>query len=398
MGEKMNSLESTLQEIEKKYPELARKLSEAKVPLKVMHKTSETGGVHYYWRLGTLGYGAGPPIEKHGGMQTYEDRTERRIFDVKSCETESGLVIALSTHLSRDQYYNNDSPRKIWPHRMDPNLVLQPKDRIMWREEYPDVEKVNRYELVLLSCDKKKGTVHIQNKPLEPIPPNYVYLRPAWEKKAGRRVKLSAVDESNVNAELINPRDGSIDHRYSVNIQTGNAEEKELNKLRVLIVEDQELPLTVLIDAIKSVSPQYFDTVSYDINKSYCGAMDRIERCPRLVSPYDLVLLDHRLPYKYQEDLEQRDFDEFSKSLDNIGYFLIKPIKRSNPETLVVGTSSTDIQSDPRRDGEWFRAHNGVFCRRTSDYYPKLNPDFTLSKTNKATEDLDKIFKEIVRK
>lgn len=204
---------------------------------------------------------------------------------------------------------------------------------------------------------------------------------------------------------------------------------------RLLIVEDQEDPLRLLVGVVKEVFPKYFPNFQteevpilfhdygvrqvqtqcfatlkdYDIARSVTSARDLFRE-----NKYGLILLDHRMPLEdiaepvypferiklireankramqinercgknsiwYQslsdENEPIQDYDlklrEYSDKLRDIGYSLIPEIRRTNPNTVIVGTSS---------------------MKREIGEFP--SPDFSLSKLN-AREDLEKILAKI---
>lgn len=138
--------------------------------------------------------------------------------------------------------------------------------------------------------------------------------------------------------------------------------------MKILIVEDQNGPLEALEFAVRKISPAYFSQFHYDTARCYEDAQRMIQ------NNYDIVLLDHVMPIKNAGDIEDADFDSFRKSLRPVGYSLINEIKRQNPRTVVIGTSSLSA-SELR-------------------YYP--TPDYMMSKMwNEAERDLDKILSEI---
>lgn len=104
--------------------------------------------------------------------------------------------------------------------------------------------------------------------------------------------------------------------------------------MKILIVEDQSGTLEVLESAVKKIVPKYFQDVNYDIARCY----DEAEQMIHL--GYEIVLLDHRMPRESAGNLEQRDFDAFRNTLQNIGYTIIDSIKKVNKETIIIGTSS----------------------------------------------------------
>jgi len=136
---------------------------------------------------------------------------------------------------------------------------------------------------------------------------------------------------------------------------------------RILIVEDQVGPLDALEKAVEKIGPEYFGKYECHTARWYTQAEDKINQ-----TSYDLVLLDHRMPYddpRSTEDDEDMG-DKFFSTLKNIGYELIDKIKEKDSRTIVVGTSSLS-----ERD-------TGSFT----------NPDYIMRKfCGAAEEDLEKI-------
>lgn len=105
--------------------------------------------------------------------------------------------------------------------------------------------------------------------------------------------------------------------------------------MKLLIVEDQKYALMALERAVKKVMLSRCSGLSYDVARCYQQAEELISTCN-----YDLVLLDHRMPYEHPGNLEEEDPARFSESLHDIGYGLLGKIKEKNPATIVIGTSS----------------------------------------------------------
>lgn len=105
--------------------------------------------------------------------------------------------------------------------------------------------------------------------------------------------------------------------------------------MKLLLVEDQRMPLKTLGWAVAKVCPKYFPEMSIDVARCYDDAKERIGR-----EQYAVVLLDHRMPRKDIGDLEETDPAGFSASLENIGYSLILYIKEQCPTAVIIGTSS----------------------------------------------------------
>lgn len=138
---------------------------------------------------------------------------------------------------------------------------------------------------------------------------------------------------------------------------------------KILIVEDTSGTLEALESAVKRVVPKHFSGMTYDVARCYNDASSLIEQ-----NIYGIVLLDHRMPYDDVGDLEHSNFDGFCDRLENIGYSLIPQIKRKQPTTVVIGTSSLPKSDLPRQ----------------------YQPDYTMSKMwGDAETDLDKILSEI---
>ena len=134
----------------------------------------------------------------------------------------------------------------------------------------------------------------------------------------------------------------------------------------MLIVEDQSEPLEALEFAVKTVFPAYSTEFHYDTARCYEDAQRMIP------NRYDIVLLDHRIPIRDVGNLEDTDFDSFTKSLRPVGYSLINEIKRQNPQTVVIGTSSISA----------------------SELKQHPTPDYVMSKMwNKSEIDLDNILR-----
>jgi CheY-like chemotaxis protein len=142
--------------------------------------------------------------------------------------------------------------------------------------------------------------------------------------------------------------------------------------MKILIVEDQKYPLEALEFAVGKVMPRHFEGFTkndYDVARCYSKAEEQVGK-----ANYDMILLDNRMPYEDQGDLEDKDFSRFSANLENTGYRLIPLIKSKNPKTTVIGTSSMS-------KGEL----RGLPA-----------PDFTMRKMwGEAEEDLETILKQL---
>ncbi len=142
--------------------------------------------------------------------------------------------------------------------------------------------------------------------------------------------------------------------------------------MKVLIVEDQSGPLWNLQRAVNEVVPRFysdFEKDGADVAQSYWGARNFLDG-----TPYNIILLDHRIPYDDLGDLEDRDFHEFCQRLENIGYSLIPRIRGRCGSTTIIGTSSLSAEE----------LHE----------FPK--PDFTVKKIDEnLPEQLSKILLEL---
>lgn len=148
------------------------------------------------------------------------------------------------------------------------------------------------------------------------------------------------------------------------------ANEKYQEKLRMLIVEDQEYPLMALEKAVKEVFPKHYPEAfsGYEIAKCYNEAEQAVTS-----GNYDFILLDHRLPLENPGNLENEDMNKFSASLKNIGYRLIPKIRANDRRTTIIGTSSMS---------------------RELQYEP--SPDYSMSKMfGQAEQDLERILNEL---
>src|SRR3989344_5148372 len=132
-------------------------------------------------------------------------------------------------------------------------------------------------------------------------------------------------------------------------------------KMKTLIIEDQQYPLEALEAAVQSVGIK-----TCDLARWYTQA----EQCVRQ-QQYDLVLLDHRMPYDDPGCTDTSDFGRFSQSLQEVGYSLIPLIRERSPAAIIVGTSSQKVRNSPQ-------------------------PDYTISKMyGEAEEDLLKILRAL---
>ncbi len=141
--------------------------------------------------------------------------------------------------------------------------------------------------------------------------------------------------------------------------------------MKILIVEDQNGPLETLEFAVRTVFSKYFSEFHYDTARCYEDAQRMIK------IGYDIVFLDHRMPRSDPGDLEDKDFDAFSRRLENIGYGLVSSIKQKNLSAIVIGTSSLSQEELGR----------------------SAAPDFTMSKMyGEAEQDLDRILQDLQKK
>ncbi len=124
--------------------------------------------------------------------------------------------------------------------------------------------------------------------------------------------------------------------------------ERKITLRKILVIEDQSGPLENLSLAIReavlgeSLENRFSDYPQreleereVDVARCYLEAERAIE-----TRGYDMVFLDHRLPYENQVELERKDFDAFCNTLDGRGYNLIPRIRERNPYTVIIGTSS----------------------------------------------------------
>jgi CheY-like chemotaxis protein len=101
---------------------------------------------------------------------------------------------------------------------------------------------------------------------------------------------------------------------------------------QILVIEDQDMTLEVIEAAVKCV---FGKETSYDVARSWNEAVALIEQ-----RAYNLVLIDHRIPYDHVAGLERKDIRAYSDTLEDMGYQLIPKIIERNPTVVVVGTSS----------------------------------------------------------
>jgi CheY-like chemotaxis protein len=105
-------------------------------------------------------------------------------------------------------------------------------------------------------------------------------------------------------------------------------------KLKVLVIEDQSGPLDAIKFAVKRDFSKKYD-VDLHVAQWYSDAEQKIKQ-----EKYDLIFLDHRMPYNKPPCSEDEDMDKFSASLQEIGYGLMQDIQTHNSNAVIVGTSS----------------------------------------------------------
>ncbi|MBI2631696.1 hypothetical protein HYW75_01715 [Candidatus Pacearchaeota archaeon] len=138
---------------------------------------------------------------------------------------------------------------------------------------------------------------------------------------------------------------------------------------KILIIEDQKGPLMALEYALNEIAQNYLPNLTQDVARCYNEGEAMIK-----TRGYDLVLLDNRMSYENQVELEKRDFRQFCSKLEDIGYNLIPFIRKTSPTTIVIGTSS--MSDDELRRFE--------------------RPDFIMRKSwGDAAVDLESILKQI---
>jgi len=57
---------------------------------------------------------------------------------------------------------------------------------------------------------------------------------------------------------------------------------------------------------------------------------------------YDIIFLDHRMPYDDPGYTDMDDYAAFSKILENIGYGLMPMLQEHQPQAIIIGTSSLE--------------------------------------------------------
>jgi len=107
--------------------------------------------------------------------------------------------------------------------------------------------------------------------------------------------------------------------------------------MKLLIVEDGTDALRVMKYGLKAALSKSHPDYECDIARGYHQVEDFVKK-----NLYDLVLLDHNLPYDDQTALEYTDERKYSDLLCPVGYTLIDVIRRRSPSTIIIGTSSGD--------------------------------------------------------
>jgi CheY-like chemotaxis protein len=115
----------------------------------------------------------------------------------------------------------------------------------------------------------------------------------------------------------------------------------------VLVVEDQEWPMMAIKDAMREA----FTALDLTPEITYVTNFEAASAAIESEQKFDLVLLDHRMPRIDLGDLEDTDFDAFSRSLENIGYSLIPKIRELQPQSTIIGTSSmsSELRNYPHK-------------------------------------------------
>ena len=123
---------------------------------------------------------------------------------------------------------------------------------------------------------------------------------------------------------------------------------------KILVVEDQISPLDSIAYAIKKVIfdeadalPRIGNYSSEEVEQDLRKRKIDFARCYNEAieylngeGDYDLVFLDHRMPYDNQTQLEKTDSRTFSDKMQDIGYQLIPSIRKFWPNAKIIGTSS----------------------------------------------------------
>ncbi len=102
---------------------------------------------------------------------------------------------------------------------------------------------------------------------------------------------------------------------------------------KILVIEDQEAPWENYLLALTQIC----HIPEADITRArwYTEAEEKIAS-----GTYDIVFLDHRMPYDDPGCTDASDFGKFVESLQGIGYNLTALLQSKQPQAVVVGTSS----------------------------------------------------------
>lgn len=102
---------------------------------------------------------------------------------------------------------------------------------------------------------------------------------------------------------------------------------------KILVVEDQEAPwkyfLLTLVESC-GVAKENIERARW-----YTEAQEKIR-----LGHYDIVFLDHMMPYSDPGCTDTSDFDKFCDQCQQIGYGLMPLLQEKQPQAKVVGTSS----------------------------------------------------------
>ncbi len=102
---------------------------------------------------------------------------------------------------------------------------------------------------------------------------------------------------------------------------------------KILVIEDQEACWGGYLFALTEERNIPLENVQRA--RWYTEAEEKL-----ISDKYDVIFLDHRMPYNDPKCTDVSDFDAFSKHFQNIGYGLLPLIKEHQPEALIVGSSS----------------------------------------------------------
>ena len=102
---------------------------------------------------------------------------------------------------------------------------------------------------------------------------------------------------------------------------------------RILVIEDPAAPW----DNFSLILTQMCGMTNAQIDHArwYTEAKEMIE-----MEQYDVILLDHRMPYDDPRCTDETNFRKFSAQLRNIGYGLLPLIETRQKRTVVIGTAS----------------------------------------------------------